>query len=156
PAMPPTCGHRTGFVLLSLVFGVLRLIGAETPSAGLSVSEDATSITVACGGALPWKAVVDRARGGVISAFHLPAGGPDLLPNDHGADGKVVSHFRGLFNAFYGTRPKDPKAKNPRGTLWLQPGDRCKLSVLKRAAEEVVVEVKGSAFGWARIVPAEE
>lgn len=139
---------------LILLITSAMLIGASSAHAQLVVVEKPDSVTVSSSGSPQWKAVVDRARGGAISQFHLPADGPNVIANEAG------NPFRGMFSLFYMTRlpgdaPEEQRVK-AKGTLWGTSGGSAQLKVLSRNEKEVVIETRGKGTGWRMIGPRGE
>lgn len=149
---------RAGFVFAGvalLVSAPLEIVAASNARSAFTITEDTETLTVAHNAAPQWKAVMHRKRGGVISAFHLPADGPNLVANE-----KFTNPFRGLMNLFYMTRvAKEGGAAGERveakGTIW---GSSLSSSVrvVSHDADRVVVEIAGTSRGWRFIGPAGE
>jgi len=121
----------------------------------LAVGEDDKGITISCSAPLAWKAVVDKGHGGVVSEFHLPADGPNLISTTN-SDGSPCP-FRGLFDTFYMTRVEgktDQERVKAKGSFW-QNG-RGTVRVLSSGPDRVIVETSGKAGGWRRLSPKKE
>ena len=146
PALLRKSWAATCAVLLPVIHG------AQAPDAAYDVEDRGSTVTIVRRGEASWKAVVDRAHGGMISELHLPAEAPNVIAADDG-------HSRGLFNLFYMTRVKEGATEDDRikakGTLWSGSTER-EVRVARHTADEVVVEARGKAKGWRLLGPPDE
>src|SRR3954447_15230570 len=80
--------RRLGRGLLALL---MLLLGRAAPGAGaeatpasgtLSARQEGDEVAVTCRGDVAWKAVVDRAHGGVVRHFSIPDDGPNLVAEE--------------------------------------------------------------------------
>jgi CubicO group peptidase (beta-lactamase class C family) len=152
---------RGGFPLaLATAVAIVGAAGrARASTLAVETLPGGDSIVVTCRGDLAWKAIVDRANGGVVRHFSIPADGPNLVADELKTDGSV-NPFRGMFNTFYMTRID--KGENPqdrikaKGTFWGKSNGTATVRVVSQAEDQVVVEARGRGFGWRLLGPADE
>jgi hypothetical protein len=113
-------------LLFSLLFAVS--LGAQ-----LTVTQEKDAITVASAKASGWKAVIDTARGGVVSALHLPAGGPNL-----------VAARAGLFSLFSMADKPLPDGRTVKS--WLYQNARVEKIAVEQGSSRAIAEVRGKTY----------
>ncbi|MCX7012631.1 MAG: hypothetical protein NTW86_08720 [Candidatus Sumerlaeota bacterium] len=135
---------------IPLLLGAVWL--ASPAAAQMKVEETPDAITVSSSEAPTYKIKLDLKQGGVATELCLPADGPNLIYDKGG--------FSGMFNLF----ACDVLAKPPEGAkdgavakmLIKNMGTLESAKVVKKAPEEVVVEIKGTATGWRLLGPKGE
>src|SRR4051812_49343498 len=75
------------------------LLSQRVTAADFTASQNDKLVTVVCNKNIAYKAIVDHAHGGTISAFYLKADGLGFGPNLV-ADNAAL-RYRGLMSAFY-------------------------------------------------------
>jgi len=117
---------------MTKLFAIGLILLAAMPLAGqLTVQESKEAITVVSSQPPTWKAIIDKALGGVIGGFHVPADGPDVL-----------SDKAGLFHLFV-MADKPAAGQTAPQRCWMRRTGTIDSLRLSSDAARAVVEVGG-------------